>query len=851
MSMTPPMADRPSAKRWAVTLSFVRRELRSGVRGFRIFLACLALGIAALAAAGSTAEAFRQGLASQARSILGGDIAASLEGRRFTATEQAAFAKAGATTDTLLVRAMAEGPKGRRLAEVRGVDPDYPLSGRVDLEGGQPLSAALEPVGALPGAAVEPELLDRLGLRVGDTLLVGDLKIIVRGVMKSEPDKLGRGFSLGPEVMIARSALERSGLVAADSLFGETVRIALPADVKPEPVIKALHQQFPDGGFRLRGRKDAAAGLGRLIDQLEFFLSFIGLAALLAGGLGVSSAVSSYLDARKPSIAVLKALGADGAMIRNIYMIQIALLASLGIGIGLAIGAASPFVLGWIARNRLPVPVLFALYPAPLIRAGLFGALAAAAFSLLPLARARATPPAALFRDNLAGRVTFGPEVVALGFAAIGLAGLTLASAPSTVVAGVMIAGVLGAFGILWLIGRGAMLLAGRLRRLTKGAARIGLANLAGPRSAARTATPSIGLGVALLSAVVLIQSSLLAEVRDVAPNAAPSLVMTQIPAEKSAAFDAGLRPLMGPLTPDRYRRSPFATGRITGLRGQPVDPKQIDPKGRWAFDQDISLSTLAAPPLDANVTAGRWWPSNYAGPPLILIDEDIAQAAQLKVGDSLTLSILGRTLEARIAGTRKVDWGQFGASFPLILNPSALAGANLRDVAIARTRPDQDDVIIAMLGRDFPSVNVVSVREQLHAALKIFSQLAWAVRGASAVAALSGLLVLIGAITASGQARAKESAILKVLGAARWQILSAFVIEYGAVGLIAGSAGVLLGAAAAYPVTRFVFHAKWSMDWGGVAAILVAAAVIAALGGLASALAALAKRPAPILRTN
>jgi putative ABC transport system permease protein len=837
--------------RISVTLSFVGRELRSGVRGFRIFLACLALGVAALAAAGSTAEAFRQGLASQARSILGGDIAASLEGRRFTAGERAAFARAGATTDSVLIRAMADGPKGRRLAEVRGVDPAYPLSGRVELDGGKSLAQALQPLDGVQGAAVEPELLERLGLHVGDRFVVGDLRLVVRGVLTSEPDKLGRGFSLGPGVMIPRAALERSGLVGADSLFGETVRIALPAGAKPEAVIADLRRQFPSGGFRLRGRKDAAAGLGRLIDQLEFFLSFIGLAALLAGGLGVSSAVSSYLDARKPSIAVLKAIGADGAMIRNIYLIQIAILAGLGIAIGLGIGAATPFVLGWIAKNRLPVPVLFALYPAPLVRAGLFGALAAAAFSLLPLARARATPPASLFRQNLAGRVRFGPEVAALALAAVGLAALTLVTAPNAEVAAVMIAGVFGAFGVLWLIGEGAMRVAGRLRRFTRGAARIGLANLAGPRSAAKTATPSIGLGVALLSAVVLIQSSLLAEVRDVAPNTAPSLVMTQIPSDQTTAFDAAMRQRMGPLTPDRYRRSPFATGRIIGLRGQPVDPKGIDPKGRWAFDQDITLSTLAAPPPDADLVTGRWWRADYAGPPLILIDEDIARAAGLKVGDGVTLSILGRTLEARIAGTRKVDWGRFGASFPLILNPFALAQANLREVAIVRTRPEQDAAIIAMLGRDFPGVNIVSVREQLQSALKIFDQLAWAVRGASAVAALSGLLVLIGAITASGQARARESAILKVLGAERGQILAAFVIEYGAVGLIAGLAGVLLGAAAAYPVTRFAFQARWSMDWGGVATIVFAAAGVAALGGLASALSALSKRPAPVLRTE
>ena len=206
---------------------------------------------------------------------------------------------------------------------------------------------------------------------------------------------------------------------------------------------RTLTKSFPDSGFRVRGRNEAAAGLGRLIDQLEFFLGFIGLAALLAGGLGVSSAVSTYLEARKPSIAVLKALGADGALIRNLYLIQVGVLALLGVAIGLVIGAVSPFVLGWISRNRLPVPALFALYPLPLVKAGLFGLMAAAAFSLLPLARARTTPPSSLFRRDLAGRVDFGLETIGLAFAVTGLIGLILITAPSPLVAGVMIAGVI------------------------------------------------------------------------------------------------------------------------------------------------------------------------------------------------------------------------------------------------------------------------------------------------------------------------------------------------------------------------------------------------------------------------
>jgi putative ABC transport system permease protein len=837
-----------------LSLTFARRELRSGVAGFRIFLACLALGVAALAAAGSTAEAFRQGLASQARAILGGDVAISVEGRRFTAAEQSAFARLGALTDTIGVRAMASGPDPsgeRRLAEVRGVDAAYPLAGTVELKGAPTLAAAIAVRDGLPGAAVDPELMDRLHLAVGQKLLIGDAPFIVRAALVKEPDRLGRGFALGPSVMVGKAALERSGLVSSDALFGETVRIALRPGLSPTAAIRTLVQAFPDGGFRARGRNEAAAGLGRLIDQLEFFLSFIGLAALLAGGLGVSSAVSTYLGARRPSIAVLKALGAEGALIRNVYLIQIGVLAALGVGIGLLIGALSPFVLGWIAQNRLPVPVLFALYPEPLIRAGLFGLLAAASFSLLPLARARSTPPASLLRKDLGGRAALGLEAVGLVLAVLGLIGLTIVTAPSPEVAGVMLAGVLFGFGALWLVGRAATWAAGRLRRFSSGAVRIGLANLSGPGSAARTASPSIGFGVAILTTVVLIQSSLLSEVRDVAPSTAPSLVFTQIAPERAAAFDADVAAVLGPLTPDRYRRYPFATGRITKIGGAPVDKDKVAREQRWAFDSDISLSALAAAPPDAGVVEGRWWPADYAGPPLVMLDADIARAAHLKPGDAVTVSVLGRDLDAVISGLRKVEWSQFGASFPIVIDAHALEGANLRDIAIAKTSKDQEAAILARVGRDFPTVNVISVREQLEAATKIFDQLAWAVRGAAGVAALAGLLVLIGAIAASAQARAREAAVLKVLGASRASILLAYCVEYGAVGAVAGFAGVLLGGAAAYPVITLVFRTHWSVDWSGIVRLLASVAALAAAAGAVGALAALAKRPAPVLRAT
>lgn len=834
-----------------LALRFAWRELRSGVAGFRIFLACLALGVAAIAASGSTAEAFRQGLAGQAREILGGDVVFSVDQRRFTPEQRLAFGKLGPVTWSVRANGMAETVSGqRRLVDMRGVDAAYPLVGKVELSGAPDLQTALRAENGIAGAVVEQTLLDRLHLRLGDRFTVGATPMIARAVLISEPDRLGRSFALGPRVITTVQTVERAGLLQPGGLFGEAVRIALPAGTDPKAVIAQVRKTFPGASLEARDRSEAAAGAAGLIDQLEYFLGFIGLASLVAGGLGVGGAVSAYLEGRKPSIATLKALGAEGALIRDVYLIQIGVLAVLGVGIGLAIGAITPLVIGTFARESLPIPALFAVYPEPLLRAGAFGLLAAAAFALAPLARARSTPPSSLFRRELSGRLRFGPEIVGAALAALGLAVMAVLTAPSRLAAAGLIGGTVIAFGLLWLLGLAAAWMAGRLRRGTRGAVRLGLANLAGPRSAARTASPAIGLGVALLACVVLIQSSLLAQITDVAPKSAPSVVFTEIPGERGQAFDAVVARAMNDPGADRYRRAPLITGRITRLKGEPVDLETIADGERWAFDKDILLSALAGAPDDANVVRGHWWPADYSGPPQVAMARDLAKGAGLKVGDIITLQVLGREIDARIAALRKVDPGGFGSNFLIVLDAHAIQGANPRSVAIARASPAEEQALTRNMGEEFREVNVISVREQLESAAKLFDRLALAIRGAAAVAGLAGLLVLVGAIASGVRERAREAAVLKVLGGSHRQILSAYLIEYSLVGAVAGLAGVALGAAGAWPIVTQVFKAQWSLDWGGIILLLAGATSLACLGGGIAALHALSQRPAPVLRT-
>ena len=294
--------------------------------------------------------------------------------RKFTAHEQAVLAETGKVAYSAAARTMAEASSGeRRMVELRGIDRAYPLAGKVVLTdgSGRPVSLAdgLATKDGVPGAAVEKELLERLHLQLGQSFTVGDRPVVARAILVSEPDRLTRGFALGPRVLTRLEAFRQAGFFTSPGFSGEGARILIPLDRSPVVQVRTLRQSLADPGLQMRDRTHAAVGIDRLIDQMEYFLGFVGLASLVAGGLGVAGAVSAYLEGKTPSIAALKAVGATGGLIRNLYLIQISILAALGVALGLIVGAAAPFLLGWIFKDTLPVPALFALYPEPLERA--------------------------------------------------------------------------------------------------------------------------------------------------------------------------------------------------------------------------------------------------------------------------------------------------------------------------------------------------------------------------------------------------------------------------------------------------------------------------------------------------
>jgi putative ABC transport system permease protein len=835
--------------RWSYAFNIAAAELKSGIKGFRLFLVCLAIGVAAIAAAGSMAQAFRSGLDAEQRRILGGDFVLNLRQRSPSPDQTAFFTKAGRISLATDANTMGQAGAFRRLIQVRAVDQAHPLVGSVSLSPAGPLQPLLVERDGIWGGVAEQALMDAFKLKVGDILDLPYGKVQIRAILLQEPDALGRGFAFSPRLMISDKALGPLSIAQAGSLYATSLRTELKDPSAAETLKIAFEAAYPLDKTSLRDKSRSADGFARALGRVELFLSCVGFAALLAGGLGVAGAVRGHLQTRRGSIAILKAMGASGGDVRLAYGLQILVLAILGALLGVAIGGAAPFLTSWAYGSSLPIPINLALFPAPLLSAAGIGLLCAFAFAAPPLGSARATPPSHLLRGGGGDESTPLVERIASLVGLLALCGLFAITSPNPVMALGLAAGA----GASWLaffgLGKGAQLLA---RRAPKpgGAWGLGLAALGGPGSLAPAAAPALGLGLALLVALGQIQSNLVAQVRDTAPARAPSVAYTEIPDAKTADFDALIKAVVPALKPEDYNRTPVMTVRVFSLNGVELDPAKVKPSERWIVEQEIGATWRAQKPSSAKLTAGSWWPSTWNDPfdARVSMEAEAAEGIGAKVGDTLGVLVSGREIEAKIDNLRTVDWAGFDANFALTFAPGAFEGAQFRHFAIARLSPADEAKVTAALGKDFPAVGVVRVRDALAAAGDLFESLALAIQAIAAVALAAGVAAVAGALAAGARRRLYEAAILKSLGASRARIVAGMAIEQAGAGLIAALIGAGIGLGAAYVIVTQVLEADWVLNIPLVGSIVGGAVALFAVAGAWAGFAALGRSPMSVL---
>jgi putative ABC transport system permease protein len=821
-----------------------RRELRGGLRGLRIVLACLALGVAAITAVGTLRAGVDAGLAADGARILGGDVEIASPYRPLGEAPRAWLAARGArVSEVVTLRAMAVADSGQRmLVEVKAVDGAYPLYGTLEVQPPVALGAG--------DILVDPFIAERLGVAPGALLRIGEARFTLRATIAQEPDKVASPSLLGPRAMIALASLDATRLIQPGSLVTYEYRLALPAAVDRQRFIADLRRDFPESGWRIRSSDVAAPGVNRFLDRAAFFLTLASLTALLVGGIGIATGVSAWLEQRARTIATLRCLGAPPSLIFTTYLMQVMALAVLGIVLGLVIGFALTWAGAAALASILPVAPRIQPYAAPLAMAALYGLLTALAFTLWPLGRAGSIPGAALFRDVVApssGRPSLG-ILAAILVAAAALSALVIGTAENPRFAGGFIVGVIGTLLIFRLGAAALMAIARRLPHARRPALRLGLANLHRPGAPTPLMLVSLGVGLTVLSAIALIEGNLRRQLANEMPAAAPNFYFIDIQSDQIQAFEALARAQPGVT---EIRSVPNLRARIVAVNGVPAEQVNATPETAWALRGDRGLTYAARPPEGAKLVAGEWWAPDYAGLPLVSFDAQLAKGWGIGVGDSITVNVLGRDITLKIASLREIVWRGLGINYVLVASPGLLSAAPHTHIATMRNDVAQEATLLRLLTDRFPNVSGIRVRDALDQVVGLLEKIGFALSAVAGITLLAGLLVLAGAVAAGQRRRIRDAVVLKTIGATRGQIRASFLVEFGLLGLTAGLLAAAAGTAAAWGVVRFVMRADWVFLPGTLALTVLACMAITLGFGYAGTAFALRAKAAPLLRNE
>lgn len=821
----------------SAAVRLARRDLKGGLGGLGLLWLCLAIAIAGLSSVTSLASSIDRAIASEGRALIGGDLVLSVSQRDANAAERAAIGALGQWSKSVGTRGMIVAPDGRSmLVELTGADAGWPLVGRIDIEGARP---------GARGIAIGRAAAERLGLKRGDPLSLGRATLEVSGIIDKYPS--GSGFAFAPPALVNEAGLAATALIQPGSISTTAYRIVLPPTADPEAVGKAFQQRFPDGGWRATDRTEAGSGTRRFIDRLGQLLLMVALSALAIGGLGMSSAAAAFAASRRQSIAILKLVGAPRRTIHAMLLIELGAIAGLAIVAGLLVGAAAPYLVATLTGPLLPVaPDPSPQWPA-LGQAALFGILISVAASWRAVVGASDTRPARLLRGAVEGarpkaRHLIVP-IVALSLAAA----LAIFGASDREFAAIGVATIAGLCALFAGLGVVLRWVARAARHRGSPITRLGIAALDRPGAATVRLAMSLGLGLTLLLALSGTAASLLAEIETNIPKKAPALFLVDIPRSDAARVAA----LVAEEFPGgELRMVPSLRGPVTALNGIPVNRMTAIPEGGWILRGERGLTFADALPPANSIVAGRWWPRGYRGPPLVSIDVNAAAALGLKVGDRMTVTVLGRPIEARIASLRRIDWRSLGFNFAIIFAPGTLDDAPFTLMAsIAPGDGESTARFERRLTADLPMVSAVRIAEVVAQAKVLLESIGGAVRIATAFAILMGMIVLAGSVVATRAERRRDIVLLRLVGATRWQVAASQLVEFALLSSAVAVAALMAGMLAAWALVTQSFEFAFRPDPAAMLMIPIGSIALAVLAAFVAARPALNARPAEGLR--
>jgi putative ABC transport system permease protein len=834
-------------------LQMARRELRASWGRLLFFFLCIAIGVGAIVALHSMIGNAAEAINAEARSLLTADVQVDTERQWnpdvLATIERVAAPLVEARVETIesptMLRPADPAREGALMVDLKGIEPPYPFYGDFKLSNNQPFDYALI---ANRGAVVAPALLDRLGLRVGDEVKIGNSTFQIRASINQEPG-IGGGFRLGPRVFVERAAVEKAGLTGFGSLARRKI-LFRAREGQTETLVKQLKAELKNSLVNVRSYRESQENLNEQLASAENYSSLTGLVILVLGGIGISSVTRVFIDQKKKTIAVLKCVGGTGGKITLVYLAQIIALGMAGSLLGITLGKVALYAISKYLADSLPPYMSYGLSARAIIQGLGVGVVISILFSALPLLRIRQIKPNMLLRED-AGVERRAVDLLRWAAAVavvFGLIFLVSWQAGSIRVGLFFLAGLGVTAGALHLAATLLIALVRRAKPVSSFALKQAINSLYRPGNQTRVIVMAVGLGVFLVVAIQSIQSNLTSEF-DISLRARlPGMFLINIQKDQ----EEGVKKIVEEKAGETAVLVPTLRARIVAINGNEVDLDQTEmrrDRGRLGREYVVTYR----PDIESNeqVVAGEFWdelPSTEAEVP---VEESMKGLSGLDVGSAMTFDIAGRKITARVTSIRRVDWRNSRTGFMVLFRPGVLE--NAPQTLIAPINGPDDEAARSRFQRalsdQYPNISIIDVSDILRSVKRVLNTISLVISFIGGFVFVSGALILTGSIAMTKFQRVYEAAVLKTLGAKRKTLLVILLTEYGLIGLVAGLIGSAAAVALSYTTTRFLFDIPWSftpeINFIAIAATVLLVVVVGAL----STLDVLARKPLAILR--
>lgn len=825
----------------SLAMRYAMRDMRHGLKGFKIFIICLLLGVFIIACVGLLTSMIDDALKRNAKSLLGGDYELYMTYRGMDELQREFMESQGTLSLAIELRTIAKHNDTFQLVELKSVDEAYPLYGEVKLDPPMPLQQALQG----NGIVVEPDLLERFAIKVGETLAFSGEEYLINAVILAEPDRVVNTFSFGPRALMSESSLRDSSLLQPGGLTRYRYRIALNNSIPSEGWKKKVEDVFPDADWRIRDFSSAAPQVERILNNLSLFLTLTGLTALIAGSVGISNSVNALVQRKYFTIATLKSIGASSAFVFWYYLLLIMAVALGTIAIALSLALLAAWQGAGLINQLIDLGVRFSFDFTALSIATLYGLLITLTFSLWQLGKVYDIKPSSIFKGR-AGIDGKPPKFIRL-FSGLLLVVLVLFAVVTSSNRAASMMYIVSLFVTIFLYYYASACLVRVTSRRRNGRfwLRHGLANLSRPGARTLPSIVSLGIGLTFLVCISLIDGNIQRSIQNIRPDDAPTHFFIDIQSDQQKGF----RALLEDEQADDIQLAPMIRGNITHIKGVPAAEVDVASDVRWAVRGDRGFSYAATPPKGTEMIAGEWWANDYSGKPLISFDERIARGMGVGIGDELSFSVLGEPIVATIHSLRKVDYQNFRMNFAIIFSPGVLEDYPQTHIATANVPPTNQ--VLKRLAETMPNISPINVEHAVRQVAKLTNDLALAIRITAIFTLVSAVIVLIGTLVAAEEQRVRDIIVLKVLGARKMDIIKSYLVEYSCIGLIAGGVAVVAGSAISYIVIEQFRYFEFGLLPHVSSLIVLASLLVIIVIGLAITLRSFKRKPLEYLRND